>query len=329
MPAPGKPRRLGFLLLDGFDLGGFALPAEAFAEARRRRPEPGVRIAAVGLTSQPARARCGALVAVQQVAGESLDHDLLFVCGGEAATRLDSRELLDWLRRLARFGTALAGLDTGAWLLVRAGLLRPEAAFVPPRLAAAFFETFGSRPLAAFGHPPPGQVTTAAGSEAALRLSLEILARWDGDSLADAVAEELGRMRGGAEPADGRLSKRLGVTHERLARCVDAMERNLETPLDKTALARLAGISPRHMERLFLSFFRQTPGAFYRALRLAHARQLLEHTGMPIMEVALATGFLSPSHFARAFLALYGCPPGRFRRERRSRAVEDLQLHLG
>ncbi|SMF53711.1 Helix-turn-helix domain-containing protein [Tistlia consotensis] len=201
-----------------------------------------------------------------------------------------------------------------------------------PRLAPAFFETFGRHPIAGFGHSDPGAVMTAAGSEAGLRLALEVITGWEGESLADAVAGELGRVRGASgagEPGGQRLSERLGVHHEALARCVDAMERNLETPLDKPALARLAGVSPRHMERLFLGFFQQTPGGFYRNLRLARARQLLEHTAMPVMEVALATGFQSASHFARAFLELYGCPPSRLRRERRRRNADDLRAHLG
>ncbi len=275
------------------------------------------------------RARCGARVAVQQLAGESSDYALLLVCGGDPATRLERRDLLDWLRRLQRFGTALAGLDGGVWPLARAGLLEPEQAYVLPRLAPAFRETFGRSPLAAFGHQPPGAVSTAAGAHAALGLALALIERWEGAGLADAVAEALGRSRTATQPLAPPLSARLGVNHAALARCVDAMERNLEAPLDKAALAEAAGISARHLERLFLDFFAQTPGSFYRSLRLARAKQLIEHTAMPLMEVALAAGFQSPSHFARAFLTRYGAPPSHFRRGRRGRAAEDLRVHLG
>lgn len=330
-------RRIAFLLIEGFDLSAFARPAEAFAVANRIAPQPRFRLHVLGLTARRARARCGAGLVIRELAGERLDYDLLFICAGETATNLESPPLLNWLRRYIRFGGALVGIDVGTWLLARAGLLGDRRPFVPPRLAPAFEETFGIAPIGAFGQefgPSGGEtrndrrIGTAAGATAALTLALEVIAEAESESLADAVAQDLGHLPTQPAAPDLSLSQRLGVHHPALARCLDAMGRNMEKPLDKRGLTEVAGVSTRHLERLFLSHLGATPGAFYRSLRLARARHLLEHTSLPVAEVAMATGFVSASHFGRAFQAAHGSAPGELRRSRQRRQDPDPVVRI-
>jgi transcriptional regulator GlxA family with amidase domain len=47
----------------------------------------------------------------------------------------------------------------------------------------------------------------------------------------------------------------------------------------------------------------------YRRLRLDRARLLLRESAMPILEVALATGFASASQFSRAYRRAFGETP--------------------
>jgi transcriptional regulator GlxA family with amidase domain len=54
--------------------------------------------------------------------------------------------------------------------------------------------------------------------------------------------------------------------------------------------------------------------AFYRDLRLAKADELLQQTSLPVLEIALMTGFASAAHFTRCFTAKFGTPPARRRR---------------
>jgi transcriptional regulator GlxA family with amidase domain len=51
----------------------------------------------------------------------------------------------------------------------------------------------------------------------------------------------------------------------------------------------------------------------YRWLRLERARQFLRETTLPVLDVALATGFTSASQFARAYSRAFGEPPSRTR----------------
>jgi transcriptional regulator GlxA family with amidase domain len=92
------------------------------------------------------------------------------------------------------------------------------------------------------------------------------------------------------------------------------MEANLEQPKPRADLARLAGVSLRQLERLFRDRLGRGIHAHYLALRLDRARQLLRETSLPVLDIAIATGFGSASQFSRAFAHVYGAPPSRHRR---------------
>ena len=79
-------------------------------------------------------------------------------------------------------------------------------------------------------------------------------------------------------------------------------------------LARDAGVHPVHLIRSFQRFFGRTPGEFLRERRLEVAADLLRTTDLPIVEVALRSGFADQSHLTRAFRGERGVPPAAFRR---------------
>jgi len=94
---------------------------------------------------------------------------------------------------------------------------------------------------------------------------------------------------------------------------LEKMEATIEQPLDRATLAQLAGISPRHLDRLFADHMKSGFLQTYRAMRLRHAQRLLQQSPLSISEIAFATGFSSASHFSRALKEMTGKPPGAFR----------------
>jgi AraC family carnitine catabolism transcriptional activator len=53
----------------------------------------------------------------------------------------------------------------------------------------------------------------------------------------------------------------------------------------------------------------ESPGEFYLNLRLDRGRQLLQQTGLSVLEVSLACGFGSSSYFARCYKNRFQRPP--------------------
>jgi len=80
------------------------------------------------------------------------------------------------------------------------------------------------------------------------------------------------------------------------------------------ALSRAVGVHPIHLTRTFRAFYRCTPGEFLRIRRVQKAAELLISTHLPLVEVALKSGFADQSHLTKHFRRAYGIPPGEYRR---------------
>ena len=156
-----------------------------------------------------------------------------------------------------------------------------------------------------------GDRITCSGGIAALDMMVALIARDHGQELAAAVGDWFlhTHIREGMGPQRMDLRFRLGVTDEKLLRVLPAMEANLETPIARADLARLAGVSLRQLERLFRAQLGRGLHEHYASLRLDRARHLLRETSLPILDIAVATGFASASQFSRAWRRAFGEAP--------------------
>jgi AraC family transcriptional regulator of adaptative response / DNA-3-methyladenine glycosylase II len=80
------------------------------------------------------------------------------------------------------------------------------------------------------------------------------------------------------------------------------------------ALATRLGVSERHVRRALGAEFGVSPVAFAQTQRLLLAKRLLTDTGLPVTEVALASGFGSLRRFNALFKARYRLNPKQLRR---------------
>jgi len=80
------------------------------------------------------------------------------------------------------------------------------------------------------------------------------------------------------------------------------------------ALAQRLGITERHLRRIFVAAHGVSPHDYLSTQRLLLAKQLLTDTRMPVLHVALASGFDSLRRFNAAFLQRYRFNPSQLRR---------------
>ena len=93
-------------------------------------------------------------------------------------------------------------------------------------------------------------------------------------------------------------------------------------------LARTLGVTDRHLRRVFQEEFGVAPIEYAQTQRLLLAKRLLTDTAMPVIDVALASGFASLRRFNHLFRARYRMTPGDLRRAAPAAARDQLAFDL-
>jgi AraC family transcriptional regulator len=88
--------------------------------------------------------------------------------------------------------------------------------------------------------------------------------------------------------------------------------------LSLTNVAQAVGVHPVYLASEFRRCYRTTVGEYVRQLRIESACCRLSTSELPLVEIALTTGFSSQSHFSRTFKRLTGMTPAQYRMVSRS-----------
>ena len=110
------------------------------------------------------------------------------------------------------------------------------------------------------------------------------------------------------------------IPHDRQAGLRRAREALAEGIAERQALsdvARRAGLSPFHFQRLFSRSFGESPHEFLSRRRIEEARRLLAQTDLPVTEVCFAVGYESLGSFSHRFRERVGYSPSAYRRRLR------------
>ena len=106
-----------------------------------------------------------------------------------------------------------------------------------------------------------------------------------------------------------------------LAGVADHLKTRFREKLDLPALAKMAGMSVRQLERKFRATFQMTPRDYLIRMRLIAACGLLARTNHPLTTIALECGFYDHSDFARQFKRQMGQTASQYRAEHRAKAA--------
>jgi transcriptional regulator GlxA family with amidase domain len=310
-----NPFTLGFLLIDGFALMSYAAAVEPFRAANVLAAKKLYRIIHVSEQGGSAHSSSGALVPADFGFANCPDLDLLLVMAGGDPLAFDDHEVFHFLRQQAARGVALCGVSGGPVILARAGVMEGHRMTVHWEHAAPLLEAqqdlLLSRALYVFDR----RRHTCAGGVAPLDMMHALIAEHQGASFARAVSDwflhtEI-RPPGRPQKAESRVRR---VANAAVNQCVEIMQNHIGDPLTLGQLARLAGCSGRHLNRVFNDAYGRSVMACYRDMRLHESRRLLHQTALSVTEIAYATGFSSGAHYAQAFRAKFGQSPRSARR---------------
>ena len=94
------------------------------------------------------------------------------------------------------------------------------------------------------------------------------------------------------------------------------IEKNLESRLTLSDLAKKCFYNPSYFSRVFKEKFGVSLTEFITRRRLTHAIKLLEETDFPIDEIGRRSGFAAKNSIYHAFARYLGTTPGEYRRGR-------------
>ena len=121
------------------------------------------------------------------------------------------------------------------------------------------------------------------------------------------LAEASRRRTRGANDGERQMPRWLAQTR-------DFLHDNFTASLAVEQLARVAGVHPVHLSRVFRRKFGCTIGEYVRRLRADFANRQLRDTDQPLSEIALAAGFADQSHLSKTFKSVFGMTPAAYRK---------------
>ena len=134
-----------------------------------------------------------------------------------------------------------------------------------------------------------------------------------GDALVLHMLRSYSERTARALPRGGLGARELRLVCERI-------EASVERGISLEELAADAGLSRSHFARAFRRSTGSSPHRYLTDRRIARARERLQRSDDPLVDVALGCGFSSQAHFTEAFRRATGHTPLAFRRLRASRA---------
>ncbi|GAA1421867.1 GlxA family transcriptional regulator [Streptomyces thermospinosisporus] len=320
----GAPRRIDFVVFDGFQPLDLTGPHEVFQRAARHAG--GYACRTVARRAGPVRSSSGLLVHAEYGV-DDLDPagtDTLVVVGGRGVDEARHDEaLVAWVARAARGARRVTSVCSGVFLLAAAGL--PEGCRVTTHWARARQLTREHPGLRVDCDPifvRDGRVWTSAGVTAGMDLALALVEDDLGRDVAHAVARDLVlflRRPGGQSQFSVALWSRQPAT-DPLRAAVDAIHADPGARHSVADLAAHAGLSPRHLQRRFTAELGLPPAAYVELVRIEAAQRALTEGDEPLEAVARRCGFGTAESLRRTFHRRLGVTPSDYRSRFRSTA---------
>lgn len=307
---------VGFLLISGFSMMSYASTVEPFRAANVLAGKTLYRWSIVSIDNQPVAASNGALIQPDSCVGDMLPLDTIFVCASGNPSEFHHPPTYAWLREISRRGTRIGAVSGGSYILARAQLLSGYRFTIHWEHIPAFVEEFPRLPVSRSRFEIDRDRLTCAGGVAALDMVHTIIAQDHGHHLAAAVSDWFlqSHIRSSNNIQRLGLPERFGTSNKRLLGVLEHMERNIEEPSSREALATDAGITTRQLDRLFAAHLHTSPMRYYMNLRLDRARNLVLQSSLAVTEIAVACGFAGLSHFSAVYKQRFGFSPRHERR---------------
>lgn len=315
------PARFNFFLLPAFSLHAFSSAIEVLTLANEVTGRNAYGWQVVSGDGQPVVSSCG--ITISSAVGLQSERDrnrlspaapVAIVCGGRSLPRHDN-QLHAWLRECRNRRTRLVGIGGGTLVLARAGVAEGRRCAVHWEQFPLFLEEFPGVIATQAAFEKDGELYTCSGADASFDTFLDLVRRDYGAAVVNRICERAVacRVRSVGDRQRFPPSSRVRFNHRAVIEVIDQMEAHIGDPKSIEGLVAGTGVTRRQIERLFKCELGRSPSRYYMELRLERAHLLLRSSSLPVIEIAIACGFVAASHFSKVYRAMYGCAPHQTR----------------
>ena len=241
--------------------------------------------------------------------------EFVFILGSWGTEHYHNQKLTAWLRKRARAGERICGVELGSYIVARAGLLDGKSATIHWSWLNGFKENFDRVEVEESLFTLDSKVMKCSGGLAGVDLMLRLIEEINGSSFSGEIADQMLHhpIRSAASPQRSTMGRSTETMRPLLREAMTLIENNIEEPLTVPQIAKVLGVSQRQLERQFKKNVGCTVVQFGLLKRLQNARLLLISTDMSIRQIATASGFNTMSHFAFSFGKFFGRRPSDYR----------------
>jgi transcriptional regulator GlxA family with amidase domain len=246
--------------------------------------------------------------------------DQLFLLSGPSSHFENPAVSKGRLRKLARHGVTMGAVSGGIFPLARSGLLSGYMTSVHWCYEAAFAAEFPRLKATEDVILIDRDRLTASGAAAAFDLSLLLIE----DNLGSEVATEVAcwfqhPLVRGQGVTQRKPTFSAESTHDMLPpivrQAVDIFADHIEDPINISDVADQVGVSVRQLERMFHKTTGNTPGGYYKSLRMHKARQLLLYSKSSMSQIAVAVGYANAPTLRKKYIDVFGIHPAEDRKK--------------
>tara|TARA_B100000767_G_scaffold26138_1_gene22936 strand:- start:1949 stop:3025 length:1077 start_codon:yes stop_codon:yes gene_type:complete len=309
------PTHMIFIVVPRFNITTLITMIETIRIANYLAPAPIFSWEVASFDSEKVSASNGMTTTVAVADDKLQPAEFIFILGSWGTEYYTNRNLTAWLRKRARAGERVCGVELGCYIIARAGLLDGKAATTHWSWLNGFKENFNRVEVEESLFTMDSKVMTCSGGLAGVDLMLRLIEEISGSSFSGEIADQMLHhpIRSATAPQRSTMGRGTETMLPLLREAMTLIENNIEDPLTVPNIAVLLGVSQRQLERQFKKHVGCTVVQFGLLRRLQNARLLLISTGLSIRQIATASGFNTLSHFAYSFGKFFGRRPSDYR----------------
>ncbi|MEM6939992.1 MAG: GlxA family transcriptional regulator [Pseudomonadota bacterium] len=314
-PTARAARHAVFVVVPRFNLATLITMVETMRVANYLAPTPMFSWDSISFDGSEVSASNGMTTHVATDSSTISGADYVFVLGSWGTEYYDNAALLAWLRKRARAGEAICGVELGCYIIARAGLLDGRPATTHWSWLSGFRESFHDVDVCESLFTIDGKVMTCSGGLAGVDLMLHLIADKTDSGFAGEIADQMlcHPIRGPNTAQRSTLGRGSETMVPLVREAMSLIEKHIEEPLSVPQVAAALDVSQRQLERQFKKHLGCTVVQFGLLCRLQNARLLLISTDLSVREIATASGFNTLSHFAYSFGRFFGRRPSEYR----------------